>query len=105
MSIQNNIKNKKVHSKRDRIRMLRDVLRVCLGNGLIPTHIMQKANLNHDYLKMILPNLQAQGLLAEERGVYITSSQGIEFMLQFDELHRKIGQAPPLMEVYLNESV
>ena len=53
------------------------------------THIVYKANLNHELLKRYLNSLMSKGFIAlveERRGIYKTTSKGLEFI----EKHREL---------------
>lgn len=60
-------------------------------NGIIkPTHLMYKANLSHNQMKLYLDDLKAQGLvqeIAEKTGKKIAiAKKGRDFLMQYAKM-------------------
>jgi len=81
-----------MQGKRSRIEIIYDMLLTISNKGgrIKPTHLMYKANLSHNQMKLYLDELMAKNLVEEEakdeRKILIITDKGFAFIQQFNQM-------------------
>lgn len=81
-----------MQGKRSRIEIIYDMLLTISNKGgrIKPTHLMYKANLSHNQMKLYLDELMAKNLVEEEakdeRKLLIITDKGFAFIQQFNQM-------------------
>ncbi len=72
-------------TKRNRLETLEKILTVSMY-GVKKTHILYRANLNHQQLEKLLEFLICKGLIIKEGKYYRTTSKGIVLLEEFHKI-------------------
>ncbi|MFH0870325.1 MAG: winged helix-turn-helix domain-containing protein [archaeon] len=81
-----------MQGKRSRIEIIYDMLLTISNKGgrIKPTHLMYKANLSHNQMKLYLDELMAKNFIEEEakeeRKILIITDKGFAFIQQFNQM-------------------
>jgi predicted transcriptional regulator len=81
-----------MQGKRSRIEIIHDMLLTISNKGgrIKPTHLMYKANLSHNQMKLYLDELIEKNLILEEakeeRKMLVITDKGFSFIQQFNQM-------------------
>lgn len=81
-----------MQGKRSRIEIINDMLQTISNKGgrIKPTHLMYKANLSHNQMKLYLDELIEKKLIEEEakeeRKMLLITEKGFMFIQQFSQM-------------------
>lgn len=80
---------------RDKIAILRDICEVA-GNRCNKTRIVYGANLNFKIVKGYLDALVSNGLVVEDRGEYLTTAKGFNYVKNVRDVERAVSKGVSL---------
>ena len=81
-----------MQGKRSRIEIIHDMLQTISNKGgrIKPTHLMYKANLSHNQMKLYLDELMAKNMIEEEakdeRKIIVITDKGFSFIQKFNQM-------------------
>ncbi|MBI2564970.1 hypothetical protein HYV79_03190 [Candidatus Woesearchaeota archaeon] len=80
--------------RRNKLEIIYDILKAMHDKGgrIKPTHLLYKSNLSHQRMKEYVDELKIKGLIAEEQQseekyLYALTTQGYDFLSNYQKLH------------------
>jgi predicted transcriptional regulator len=87
------------YARRNYLQILSDILKFC-QNPQSKTRILHETNTNFKLLGKYLLELQAAGLIAKRRDIYLTTSKGTDFVESWTDLQNMLRceQTPEMVK-------